>query len=237
MASSERTKGTIKTGAERTATREPATAGAQGQPVSGAAPGNPGEQQSSNPSRPVASATSLEAVTVSCLTNSHYHAAREAWMDTVHRWLMFFVIALGAAALTDLLPKLFTLLSGQIVDQSLIKEGCAAGAAILAALDLTFDLSNRTRAHAMMKRRYYELLASLREGKRTPMETRACLDQFSADEEPPYRVLFLACWNEAERSVHGPKARRFDISIWGNIWKNCFRRPSVTYPVIQPKTA
>lgn len=234
MASSERTKGAEAGAAPRTATgAETGVAAAE----QGAGPAAHREEgQSGLTSRPVASPTSVEAVTVSCLTNSHYHAAREAWLDTVHRWLMFFVIALGAAALTDILPKMVTLLLGVSADPALVKEVCAAGAAIMAALDLTFDLSNRARAHAMMKRRYYELLASVREGKRTATEARACLDQFSADEEPPYKVLFLACWNDAERSVHGLKARRFDISIWGNLWKNWFRRPSVTYPVIHAKS-
>lgn len=182
-------------------------------------------------SRSLAAVETVANVSISCLANTHYHAAREAWLDTVHRWLMFFVIALGAAALADAIPKLVGVI-GLSVDATLVKEMCAAGAAILAALDLTFDLSNRARAHAMMKRRYYELLASLREGHKTPTQGRVCLDQFSADEEPPYKVLFLACWNEAERNIRGVEARKFNIPDWDNFWKNCFRRPSVTYPVI-----
>lgn len=143
---------------------------------------------------------------------------------------MFFVIALGAAALTDAVPKLVNAIFAIQLDPILFKEGCAAAAAIIAALDLTFDLSNRARAHAMMRRRYYELLASVREGKKNPEEGRVCLDEFSADEEPPYRVLYLSCWNAAQKTVFGDSALKIRITFLANIFKNWWRRPS--YPVV-----
>ena len=102
----------------------------------------------------VASATPLEAITISCLTNAHYHSGREAFLDTVHRWFMFMVIALGATALTDVFPRISHSVFGLSLDIGAVKEACAASAAIIAALDLTFDLSNRARSHSMMKRRY-----------------------------------------------------------------------------------
>jgi hypothetical protein len=182
----------------------------------------------------LAAVTPEEAVTISCLTNAQYHASREAFLDTVHRWFMFTVIALGAAALLDVIPKILNEMFGLSVGMTSIKELCAAGAAIIAALDLTFDLSNRARAHAMMKRRYFELLADMRERKKTPDDVRACIERYSADEEPPYRVLYLACWNAAQKSVFGDKAKRFDISWPGLFFKNILRRPTVSYPMISP---
>jgi len=59
----------------------------------------------------------------------------------------FTVIALGPAALVDILP--YTNPNHASVG---FKEVFAAGAAIIAALDLTFDLSNRAREHSLMKR-------------------------------------------------------------------------------------
>jgi hypothetical protein len=176
-------------------------------------------------------ATPIDQATISCLSNAQYHSCREAFLDTVHRWFMFFVIALGAAALTDAFPKLLHAIFRVSVDPTLFKEACAAGAAVLAALDLTFDLSNRARSHAMMKRRYYELLADLREGHTTPEEVSVCLEKFSADEEPVYRVLYLICWNAAQRTVYGEKALRFNISLLGTIFKNWWRRPAAHYSV------
>ena len=55
--------------------------------------------------RILAAVTPEEAVTISCLTNAQYHASREAFLDTVHRWFMFTVIALGATALLDVIPE------------------------------------------------------------------------------------------------------------------------------------
>jgi hypothetical protein len=204
MASGERTQGTDPTGAEARAGAAPRDASAEtGSAGQGDTEGSRAEAHSGAVSGPMAPATILERVTVSCLTNTHYHSCREAFLDTVHRWFMFFVIALGAAALTDVLPRLLNLASGITIDTALVKELCAAGAAVLAALDLTFDLSNRARSHAMMRRRYFELLAKVRAAKMTPAEAMVCLDEFSADEEPPYHVLHLICWNEAQRSVYG----------------------------------
>jgi hypothetical protein len=176
-------------------------------------------------------ATPIERATISCLANAQYHSCREAFLDTVHRWFMFAVIALGAAALTDAIPKMLHAF-GWTVAPDVLKEVFAALAAILAALDLTFDLSNRARAHAVMKRRYYELLAHMRERHKTPDDVLVCLEQFSADEEPPFRVLFLTCWNSAQQTVYGEKAMRFQISLFGNLFKNWWRRPAAIYPVI-----
>lgn len=234
MASSERTEGATagtasraETGTEARTTAETRTAGTGDQ--EGRQPAAPGSL-----SGPVAAATPIERMIVRCLTNTHYHACREAFLDTVHRWFMFLVIALGTGALTDLLPKLVSYMtvrygSGLEVDAGLVKEVCAAGAAILAALDLTFDLSNRARAHAMMRRRYFELLAKVRGEKLSPEEAEVCLDEFSADEEPLYHVLHLVCWNEAQRSVYGKAALQFPIGWLSDCFKNWWRRPGADF--------
>jgi hypothetical protein len=175
-------------------------------------------------------ATSLEGLRISLLTNAAYHSCREAFLDTLHRWFMFFVIVLGAVALTDALPKVL-LVVGIKVDPALLKEVCAAGAAILAALDLTFDLSNRARSHAMMKRRYYELLADLRSDDQEA-EFRARIAKYSADEEPQYRVLYYLCWNTAQESVFGDHAMKYKIPRRAIVFKNWWRRPSANYRVV-----
>jgi hypothetical protein len=167
----------------------------------------------------------------SCLMNAHYHAAREAFLDNVHRWFMFLVIALGAVALTDVLPRLLAL-AGFEVGPAHFKEICAACAAIIAALDLTFDLSNRARTHTLMKRRYFELAADVRERKKSPVEAKACIDRFSADEEPNFRVVLLACYNIAQESVFGDDFDKYVISGWASFWMNNIRRPTVTFPVV-----
>jgi hypothetical protein len=224
MASSER----AETGAQTRAA--PATeTGAETWPK----PGGSEERSANEASGPTPESLTEKKARASCLMNAHYHAAREAFLDNVHRWFMFLVIALGAVALTDVLPRLLHILSFE-VDGTHIKEICAACAAIIAALDLTFDLSNRARTHTLMKRRYFELAADIRERKKTASEARACIDRFSADEEPNYRVVLLACYNIAQESVFGDDFDRYKISPWALFWMNNIRRPTVSFPTLPP---
>ena len=226
MASSKRAEGTPAEGAATT--RAPAGA-ARAEKHSGH--GDQTRAESGNDSsRSVAPATELDARRISCLMNATYHAAREAYLDTVHRWFMFAVIALGAVALTDLFPKAFEFWGLHLAP----KEICAAAAAVIAALDLTFDLSNRARNHALMKRRYYELLADVHAGRKSPSDALVAIDEFASDEEPPYKVLLLACWNAAQKTVYGDKALQFDIPKWALLWKNFLRRPTASFKVIGP---
>jgi hypothetical protein len=143
---------------------------------------------------------------------------------------MFLVIALGGAALTDILPKL-TGIDAKFTTDILIATG-----AVLAALDLTFDLSNRARTHAMMRRRYFELLADLRDKHKTPEYVKVCIERFSADEEPQFRVLFLACWNAAQEAVYGDKRGQYVIGPISNLFKNWWRRPAANFKYVEPMT-
>jgi hypothetical protein len=183
-------------------------------------------------SGPATAATPIDRARISCLTNAQYHSGREAFLDTVHRWFMFAVIALGAGALIDLLPKEH-IVPGTVLSIGL-KELFAASAAIIAALDLTFDLSNRARAHAMQKRRYFEFLGELNAGEKTPDQVRVCIDQYSADEEPAYRIMIFTCWNAAQLTVYGKDAQRIDIPLVAGWFKNWFRRPSAHYDLKAP---
>ena len=131
---------------------------------------------------------------------------------------MFGVIALGAGAVLSLLPANYNW-SGV----------CSAGAAILGALDLTFDLSNRARAHSLMKRRYFELLGDLADSTKTPREVEAYLHRYSADEEPAYHALLAASWNAAQDMIYGDDALEYDIPKWHRRFQNFVRREGVRY--------
>ena len=73
----------------------------------------------------------IEGLRCDLFMNARYHASREAFLDTVHRSFMFLIIVLGAAAVTDLLDAEFHWVKGIF----------AACAVVLAAFDLTADLS------------------------------------------------------------------------------------------------
>lgn len=217
----EATKAGAKTTPE---TRAPA--GTETTPEAGAPAGSTGKDQRGE--RPASASSGplaeIRPASASCLTNAHYHAAREAFLDTAHRWLMLGVIVFGAGAVVDLAPH-----AAGASSSAWLKSGFAAIAALFGALDLTFDLCNRARAHAIMKRRYFELWADLRGDRKTLVECQDCLDRFNADEEPPFRALLMACRNRAELEAYGPEAYHFNIWVGWRFIKNFLRLPSVDF--------
>jgi hypothetical protein len=172
-----------------------------------------------------AAPSAVESIRVDCLMNARYHAAREAFLDAVHRWIMFGVIVFGAGAAVDLLAA--------SQEAYWLKGLLGAGAAILGVIDLAFDLSNRARAHSLMKRRYFELLADVVEGRKPTIKAQACLNRYSADEEPAYHTLLLASWNAAQEMSYGDGAYEYDISAWDRFWQNVWRFEGKKYPLKQ----
>jgi hypothetical protein len=225
MAGSERTTGT-----EASATETGATAGAAPRAASrseaghDSGAGDQGEHGSASPpSGPLAA--SVTALRCSCLMNARYHATREAFLDNVHRWFMFAVIMLGAAALIDIFPHAAAP-QGSVG----LKELFAASAAIIAALDLTFDLSNRARTHSLMKRRYFELIADLVAGDKTSEQVESCMERFNADEEPAYHALIATSYNAAQEMVYGKEAYSYTVPPFHLACKNFWRFGGTTYP-------
>ena len=168
----------------------------------------------------------LDGFKVNCLMNARYHATREAFLDGVHRWFMFGVVALGAGAVA-------TFTQG-IAGLNWLDSAMAALAAVLGALDLTFDLSNRARAHALMKRRYFELLADVADERRDLRDAEACLHRYAADEEPAYHAIICISWNAAQEMVYGDEAYQFSIPWHHRIFQNFWRFGGVKYNVVKP---
>lgn len=200
MANSERTKAAETSPASPATTPAPtAEAGTNTEVYSGHSPSASEAPETSK----------IDEFRCICLMNARYHSTREAFLDTVHRWLMFGIIVFGASSVIDFLG-------------SLVKAASGALAAIFGALDLVFDLSNRARAHALMKRRYFELLADVAEGRKNVIDGYACMHRFSADEEPAYHALLNASWNAAQEMVYGNNAEKYKISWFKTVFKNVF---------------
>lgn len=177
-----------------------------------------------------ASLDDLKGFEFECLKNASYHSAREGFLDDLHRWFMFWIILFGAGALLDLLPKdIVVTIWGHTLVHLPTKETFAALTTILAAMDLTFDLSNRARVHGLMKRRYFELLSDLVSKKTELLEGNACLNRFSADEEPAYHALLGHSWNAAQKMVYGDEADRLDIPWWHLFLKHLWRFDGTEY--------
>jgi hypothetical protein len=151
----------------------------------------------------------LNGIRYPCLMNMDYHSSREAWLDQMHRWLMFAVIAAGASAFVDAWPVMKV--AGPII------------AVICGALDLTFDLSNRARAHAMFRRRYGEILG---EATRSPdsLQVLQCkLDELSGEEEPAFHAQLALSAMKGQQATYGkithPCRPNWFCRRLANIWR------------------
>lgn len=180
-----------------------------------------GDRGGSSGAAAAAAPGALDGFKIDCLMNARYHATREAFLDTVHRWLMFLIIACGASAMATI--------AGEIDHSSWIQSALSVATAIFGALDLTFDLSNRARAHALMKRRHFELLADVAEDRRPLHEAQACLHRFCADEEPAYHALIATSWNAAQEMIYGNRADAYAVPIRHRLLQNLWRFDGARY--------
>lgn len=231
MASSERTEAAQPSAASASTTTTSSstpTATFTGAVSRGTGQRGDGEEGFANPSGTATAPRSalVDGVRCDLLMNARYHSSREAFLDTVHRVLMFLIIVMGAAAVTDLLNAPW------------VKGVFAAFAVVFAAFDLTADLSNRARCHALLKRRYFELLAELTAG-RSAVEIEAHMHRLSAEEEPAFHALLAVSWNAAQEMVYGKFADEYKIPR-RHKWLKNIRRYGMKYPVIvgpRPATA
>lgn len=165
-----------------------------------------------------APSTSLRQIQMLCVFNMHYHAGREAYLDASHRWLMFFVIIFGASAVVDVFPGIHWL-----------KVALSAAAAVMGALDLTFDLSGRARNHAVMKRRYSDLLSSCLRDANEIKRANASLMELAGEEEPPYHALIAVCYNMAETQVYNDDVQHLHVPWHHKMLKNIWRFEGANY--------
>jgi len=152
----------------------------------------------------------VRPVRKTCYMNIHYHAGREAFLDSTHRWFMFAVILSGAAAFSDLVPA--------------FRTWAPAVAALIGALDLTFDLSNRARSHALFRRRYCEVLGDFEAGHIDADKAKAKLSAIEAEEEPVYLAALMISNNRAERQVYDEhELTLIDVPVGHRLFQNLWR--------------
>lgn len=135
--------------------------------------------------------SAVDQARVGALMNGRYHADREAFLDGCHRWAMFAIIILGASAFSDLMPDW-------------AKHTAALTSAVLAAIDLVFDLSVRARNHAALREGYFQVAADLESSAKTASLAQADMMLLAAKEEPPYFAAHAIAENWATCAVLGP---------------------------------
>lgn len=167
----------------------------------------------------------INAFRVDCLMNGKYHAAREAYLNLVHRWIMFFVILVGTGTVLDALSN-----------EPVTKGWLGVLSAALGSIDLVFDLSNRACAHAQLKRDYYDLLADVIEGSTTIEKANAKIMRISSNEEPPFTALIALSWNEAQEIVYGDDAYAYTMPRFHQWFKNMMMFTGRKYRLTKPNS-
>lgn len=142
--------------------------------------------------------TPREALEFELVRSGAYHADRERFFDTVHRWTMFVVVLLGSAAFGDLLG------------QNRLLAGAVACAGLV---DLVFDVSGKARAHAQLRRLSFEMLAALLRGD-DPNDIRARLTE-GYGEEPNFNgTVNCLAYNAANAQLGRSRRDQFVIGAW-----------------------
>lgn len=161
--------------------------------------------------------STLRQVRAACQMNMRYHAAREAWLDGTHRLFMFLVIASGTAAVLN------------VTDDPSVKLWAGAAAALLGALDLAFDLSNRARVHALMRRRFSEILQAAEQNPDQLGKSDAALAEVYGEEEPAYHALMANCHNATLLAVYDHQNEGVIVPWWHTILQQVWRFEGADY--------
>jgi hypothetical protein len=177
-----------------------------------------GRRQGRKPTHTATPIPTLRQIQKECIFNMHYHAGREAYLDASHRWLMFLVIVFGTSAVVDIFPSL-----------PWVKVALSAAAAVMGALDLTFDLSGRARNHAVMKRRYSDVLTSCLRNADELAVARSSLMELAGEEEPAYHALIALSHNMAESQVYGDDDEHLHVPWHHKKLKNIVRFEGANY--------
>jgi len=124
--------------------------------------------------------------------NARYHARRRAFLDGMHRAILFVVILSGTAAFATFRQKIGLF--------GIPPEWFAVIPVFLATADLVFDLSNKSRDHEFLYRKYSTLLVDAVKSTEDEVQKWAAIKvryhEVLQDEPPNFHVLNAACFNE-----------------------------------------
>ncbi|WP_045319830.1 hypothetical protein [Limimaricola cinnabarinus] len=133
------------------------------------------------------------------LRSALYHEDREDWYGRISRVTTFIVLLLGSGAVAAFGA------SYEIVGQ-------LAGLAIatLSGASLVWDMSGRMQTHAVLKRRFFWLMADLERG-RALEEVTAEATMIYADEPPAMCAVNSVAHNRAGRNTYGSDYDRVEL--------------------------
>lgn len=137
------------------------------------------------------------------LRNALVHTDRLGFFEFSHRLLMFAIVLSGTAGFGDLL-------NGQ--------KWFAAFTALLATIDLVFDLKGRIATHKDLRRRYYLLLADI-DAQPAPTSTELAewssrMIKITADEPGEMPMVDAVAFNRAIEMLGLDRSHKLELSVW-----------------------
>jgi hypothetical protein len=150
-----------------------------------------------------------------CVRNAAYHEDREHYYASVHRRLMFIVVALG------------TLSIGASLAHENIWASLGTLIAVLAGLvDVVWNVDGLAREHSILRRRCYDLLARMEAGE--PMTVlQPAFARVIADEPPAMHAVNALAFNAAVDALGRPKDQKYVLAPWQVFLRHVLRfRPN-----------
>jgi hypothetical protein len=152
------------------------------------------------------------------LRNAIYHAARGRCLERWNRYCNFFIIFLGAAAVSKF-----------ALDFKFGDAWIQIAIVVVATMQLVFDYGGRAAVHLFLQKRYYDLLAEIEVARDSDSEAAkrkwsAKLLTIAGDEPIPMRALDAIAYNTALDSwTSDPKilhAHRLYVPLRYRLLKN-----------------
>ena len=145
-----------------------------------------------------------------------YHQRMRGHYDMAHKLMAFLIIAGGSAAFADFAGWAHYL---------------GAAVAVLAAAELVWGVSRRSRDHEILAKRFSDLAIDIRTGERTQEAfdgwTRKRM-RIESDEPPIYWAVEADCDNEVRRAW-GKEREMVQIGWWSRLTMHIHRHASSHY--------
>ena len=161
----------------------------------------------------------IDKLNFSIEVSMRYHQRRRAFYERSHSVIMFLIVVLGSAAFSALVQEWSSLL--------------VATATILAALDLVWTPSHRSRDHEMSFRRFSSLISDVRtddESEENFAKWKKERITIEADESPIYWTLAHDCYNEVIRLTDEP-GKLVKIPWWRRLTMHLLQHAGGHYSV------
>lgn len=128
-----------------------------------------------------------------CDRSARYHTARRAFLDKWHRWMIVAVVLSGSSAVAAL--------SG---DNKILSGSIMLLTAVLAAIEVVFNITDRARDHELLARRFYQIASTITpeyvNSEQVGCWRRAILGVY-VDEPAVYHALNAECYNAAAQAL------------------------------------